>query len=89
MDPIAKKISLDNGWELYYDKCLIATGGQPNNLPVFAEGSDEMKKRVSVYRTVSEFLSSSATNTQFFQLFLFPVPLYTPSRYLITRHLTK
>ena len=71
MDPVTKKISLDNGWDLYYDKCLIATGGRPNNLPVFAGGSDEMKKHVSVYRTVSEFLSSSASNTQFFSIISF------------------
>ena len=53
LDPATKKISLDNGWELFYDKCLIATGGQPNNLPIFSKASPQIKERVSVYRTVS------------------------------------
>lgn len=53
LDPAAKKIQLNDGFELSYDKCLLATGGEPRNLPVFAKGSDDLKSRVSVYRRVS------------------------------------
>lgn len=53
MDPTSKKISLDNGWEVIYEKCLIATGGQPRQLPIFSEGSNNLKNHISAYRTVS------------------------------------
>lgn len=53
LDPSDKKITLDDGSELTYDKCLLATGGRPKNLPVFEEGSPELREHVSLYRTVS------------------------------------
>ena len=53
LNPAEKKISLDDGTELSYDKCLLATGGRPKNLPVFSEASAEVKQHVSLYRAVS------------------------------------
>lgn len=39
--------------EVRYGKCLIATGGQPKNLPVFEK--PELADKVTLYRTVSDF----------------------------------
>jgi programmed cell death 8 (apoptosis-inducing factor) len=45
-------ISLDGGHVITYDKCLLATGGQPKTLPLFDNAPDTVKKHVSVYRQV-------------------------------------
>lgn len=39
--------------EISYDKCLLATGGTPKNLPVF--GDDNLKERVSLYRSIPDY----------------------------------
>lgn len=57
LDPAAKKICLSDGFELTYDKCLLATGGQPRNLPIFKNGPDELKSRVSLYRKIPDYLA--------------------------------
>ena len=44
---------LDNGWEISFEKCLIATGGQPKNLKVFQSSSNRLKSKVTLYRGVS------------------------------------
>ena len=59
LDPATKKIQLSDGFELSYDKCLLATGGQPRNLPVFMKGSDDLKSRVSVFRKVNVRLATN------------------------------
>lgn len=42
-----KKIAfLDDGTEIQYDKCLLATGIHPKNLPVFEDGSEQLKEKV-------------------------------------------
>nr|CAL36989.1 programmed cell death 8/apoptosis inducing factor [Suberites domuncula] len=57
LNPGSKTIKLDNGLEVSYEKCLLATGGRPRNLPVFADGPSELKERVSVYRAIPDYLS--------------------------------
>lgn len=57
LDPTAKKLTLDGGTELSYDKCLLATGGQPRNLPIFVQASDEVKQKTSLYRTIPDYLA--------------------------------
>ena len=52
LDPGSKKIQLNDGFELSYDKCLLATGGEPRNLPLFKNGSKDLKSRVSLFRKV-------------------------------------
>lgn len=47
-----KTVRLDNNWEISYDKCLIATGGKPKNLPIF-EKSEKLKEKVTLFRNVS------------------------------------
>lgn len=53
IDSEAQKAVLEDGREVRYGKCLIATGGQPKNLPVFEK--PELADKVTLYRTVSDF----------------------------------
>lgn len=55
MDTKKKEISLDDGHVISYDKCLLATGGQPKTLPLFENASDHVKKHVSQYREVCTY----------------------------------
>eukprot|EP01089_Gocevia_fonbrunei_P004749 TRINITY_DN14802_c0_g1_i1.p1 TRINITY_DN14802_c0_g1~~TRINITY_DN14802_c0_g1_i1.p1 ORF type:complete len:491 (+),score=121.67 TRINITY_DN14802_c0_g1_i1:244-1716(+) len=52
LDTEQKCIVLDEGSIVHYDKCLLATGGEPRNLP-FDLG--EAGPHVSTYRTVDDF----------------------------------
>lgn len=47
---------LEDGYEIKYDKCLIATGASPKNLPVFESAQDEVKNKILPYRTKQDFL---------------------------------
>ncbi|CAF0839395.1 unnamed protein product [Rotaria sp. Silwood1] len=44
---------LDNGWEISFEKCLIATGGQPKTMKVFQTASNRLKNKITLYRGVS------------------------------------
>jgi len=44
---------LDNGWEISFEKCLIATGGQPKSLKIFQTASARLKSKITLYRGVS------------------------------------
>ncbi|CAF3413887.1 unnamed protein product [Rotaria sp. Silwood1] len=44
---------LDNGWEISFEKCLIATGGQPKTMKVFQTTSNRLKNKITLYRGVS------------------------------------
>jgi len=44
---------LDNGWEISFEKCLIATGGQPKSLKIFKTASNRLKSKLTLYRGVS------------------------------------
>lgn len=48
-------VKLDNGWEVAYDKCLIATGGRPRNLPVFQKNWEQFKEKVTLFRNIEDF----------------------------------
>ena len=52
IDANKKKVSLDNGWEVFYDKCLIATGGVPRNLAVLENAGEEVAERTTLFRKV-------------------------------------
>ncbi|CAF4411563.1 unnamed protein product [Rotaria socialis] len=41
---------LDNGWEVTFEKCLIATGGQGKNLKIFQTVSNRLKNKITLYR---------------------------------------
>nr|XP_018901007.1 PREDICTED: apoptosis-inducing factor 1, mitochondrial [Bemisia tabaci] len=55
VDPNERKAILEDGKEIKYEKCLIATGGKPKNLPVFAEASDEIKNKITLFRNVFDY----------------------------------
>ncbi len=55
VDIQAKTVRLDNNWEITYDKCLIATGGQPKNLPAVEANWDKLKDKVTLFRSVEDF----------------------------------
>uniref|UniRef100_H2YWN8 FAD/NAD(P)-binding domain-containing protein n=1 Tax=Ciona savignyi TaxID=51511 RepID=H2YWN8_CIOSA len=55
INPVDNVVTLEDGTEIKYEKCLIATGGQPRNLPIFKKSSEEIQSKVSVYRTASDF----------------------------------
>ncbi len=55
LNPSEKKLTLDSGVEIAFDKCLLATGGRPRNLPVFSEASADLKEKVSLYRSIPDY----------------------------------
>ncbi|XP_031428480.1 apoptosis-inducing factor 1, mitochondrial isoform X2 [Clupea harengus] len=57
MDVRGNKVRLEDGTEISYDKCLIATGGIPRNLQVIERGGDELMKRTTLFRKVEDFRS--------------------------------
>ncbi|CAD5116115.1 DgyrCDS5041 [Dimorphilus gyrociliatus] len=50
-----KVVSLDNKWQINYDKLLIATGGKPRQHPIIDNSDEEVKKRTTVYRKIVDF----------------------------------
>lgn len=46
LDPMNRKAYLDDGKEISYRKCLVATGAKPKNLPIFENASEEIKNKV-------------------------------------------
>ncbi|CAI5793642.1 apoptosis-inducing factor 1, mitochondrial isoform X1 [Podarcis lilfordi] len=57
MDIRGNIVKLDNGSEISYDKCLIATGGSPRNLPVIERAGKEVHQRLTLFRKVEDFRS--------------------------------
>jgi len=57
LDSVNKKAYLDNGQEIGYEKCLIATGGSPKNLKVFENTSPSIKKKTLLFRGIDDFLT--------------------------------
>ncbi|CAF1262518.1 unnamed protein product [Rotaria sordida] len=41
---------LDNGWQITFEKCLIATGGQPKTLKIFQTASHNLRSKLTFYR---------------------------------------
>lgn len=50
-----KIVSLDNKWQINYDKLLIATGGKPKQHPVIDNSDEEVRKRTTVFRKIVDF----------------------------------
>ncbi|CDQ66945.1 unnamed protein product [Oncorhynchus mykiss] len=55
MDVRGNKVTLSDGTEISYDKCLIATGGIPRNLQVIERAGEEVTKRTTLFRKVEDF----------------------------------
>lgn len=48
---------LTDGTEIKYQKCLLATGSAPKNLPVFENASPKLKEHISLFKTIEDFRS--------------------------------
>ncbi|XP_015119109.1 apoptosis-inducing factor 1, mitochondrial [Diachasma alloeum] len=56
IDPFNRIAILDDGYEIKYDKCLIATGTSPKNLSIFENADESVKSKVIPFRTKDDFL---------------------------------
>lgn len=50
-----KKVKLNDGKEISYDKCLIATGSVPKTLKLYDDASQGVKDKFSVFRSIADF----------------------------------
>ncbi|XP_018085131.1 apoptosis-inducing factor 1, mitochondrial isoform X2 [Xenopus laevis] len=57
MDVRENKVKLDDGTQISYEKCLIATGGIPRSLPAIERAGEEVTKRTTLFRRISDFRS--------------------------------
>lgn len=48
---------LEDGTEIKYRECLIATGSSPKNLPVFKNATAKVKERVSLFKTMEDYVN--------------------------------
>ncbi|XP_066517393.1 apoptosis-inducing factor 1, mitochondrial isoform X4 [Hoplias malabaricus] len=55
MDVRGNKVKLNDGAEISYDKCLIATGGIPRNLQVIERAGEEVTNRTTLFRKIEDF----------------------------------
>lgn len=52
---LEKKVKLNDGKEISYNKCLIATGSIPKTLKLYDEANQEIKNKFSVFRSITDF----------------------------------
>lgn len=50
-----QKVVLDDGTEITYDKCLIATGSSPKTLSIFDSTSPKIREKIFTYKSVQDF----------------------------------
>ncbi|CAB0000726.1 unnamed protein product, partial [Nesidiocoris tenuis] len=55
LDPLKRKATLDDGKEITYGKCLLATGGRPRVLPPFDEADAKVLEKITFYRNTFDF----------------------------------
>ncbi|XP_076034595.1 apoptosis inducing factor [Oratosquilla oratoria] len=55
LDVMMNRAYLDDGTEITYDKCLIATGGRPKSLKVFDKHPEEVKNKMTLFRTIADY----------------------------------
>ncbi|XP_026684577.1 apoptosis-inducing factor 1, mitochondrial-like [Diaphorina citri] len=57
LDPVKKVATLEDGKAIRFDKCLLATGASPKNLPVFQNNpqAGQISDRLTLYRNVMDF----------------------------------
>lgn len=55
LDVTDHKAILDDGTEIKYGKCLIATGATPKNLEIFENAAQPVKQHISFYKNVDDF----------------------------------
>ncbi|XP_060586646.1 apoptosis-inducing factor 1, mitochondrial-like, partial [Ruditapes philippinarum] len=59
LDSVNKRVMLDNGSEITFDKCLIATGGYPRNDEVLEKAGEDVKSRTTLFRNYNDLISLS------------------------------
>ncbi|XP_015207224.2 apoptosis-inducing factor 1, mitochondrial isoform X1 [Lepisosteus oculatus] len=57
MDVRGNKVCLNDGSEISYEKCLIATGGTPRNIQAIERAGEEVMKRTTLFRKIEDFKS--------------------------------
>ncbi|KAM9127967.1 apoptosis-inducing factor 1, mitochondrial isoform 2-T2 [Pangshura tecta] len=55
MDVRGSVVKLDDGTQISYDKCLIATGGSPRNLPAIERAGKDVHQRLTLFRKIEDF----------------------------------
>ncbi|GFU30510.1 apoptosis-inducing factor 1, mitochondrial [Nephila pilipes] len=55
VDPVGQVVYLDKGEKISYNKCLIATGSKPKNIPVFENADKSIKKHITLFKTIQDF----------------------------------
>ncbi|PKU33835.1 apoptosis-inducing factor mitochondrial isoform x1 [Limosa lapponica baueri] len=50
MDVRGNTVKLSDGTQISYDKCLIATGGSPRNLPAIERAGKDVQQRLTLFR---------------------------------------
>lgn len=55
IDANDQSVFLQDGTQIKYDKCLIATGGKPKNLPIFEHASTEIQNKALLFRNIQDF----------------------------------
>ncbi|KAG8447698.1 hypothetical protein GDO86_014990 [Hymenochirus boettgeri] len=63
MDVRENKVKLDNGTQISYEKCLIATGGTPRSLPAIDRAGEDVIKRTTLFRRISDFQSLNSISS--------------------------
>ncbi|KAM6253413.1 apoptosis-inducing factor 1, mitochondrial isoform 1-T1 [Porphyrio hochstetteri] len=55
MDVRGNTVKLSDGTQISYDKCLIATGGSPRNLPAIERAGKDVQQRLTLFRKIEDF----------------------------------
>ncbi|XP_067940065.1 apoptosis-inducing factor 1, mitochondrial-like [Watersipora subatra] len=55
LDADKKRVTLSDGTEVSYDRCLIATGGKPKNLPCLEKAGSQVMDKVTLFRGIDDF----------------------------------
>ncbi|KAK2527427.1 Aifm1 [Columba guinea] len=55
MDVRGNTVKLNDGTQISYDKCLIATGGSPRNLPAIERAGEDVQQRLTLFRKIEDF----------------------------------
>uniref|UniRef100_A0A8C2SWH2 Apoptosis-inducing factor 1, mitochondrial n=1 Tax=Coturnix japonica TaxID=93934 RepID=A0A8C2SWH2_COTJA len=64
MDVRGNTVKLNDGTQISYDKCLIATGGSPRNLPAIERAGKDVQQRLTLFRKIEDFKSLEKISRQ-------------------------
>ncbi|KAK3922003.1 Apoptosis-inducing factor 1, mitochondrial [Frankliniella fusca] len=56
IDPYKRIAYLEDGHEIKYEKCLLATGAKPKTLDIFSKAPDAIKKHITTYRGIPDYV---------------------------------